>query len=108
MRENLFKMGANLGDGWSSDNKSSHQKEQTVSKIPKEHKLHFAREKRNGKVVTISKPFYLSDTDAKDLLKNLKKLLATGGAIRGDTIEFQGEVKDKLKLALIELGYGMK
>lgn len=108
MRENLFDMGSGFGDGWSSDNKLPLERKTVITKEPKEHKLHFAREKRNGKVVTIVKPFYLDEQTAKELLKSLKKSLATGGTIKEDAIEFQGEVREKLKTALEKLGYELK
>lgn len=108
MKKNLFEMGTNLGQGWSSDNKDNAPKEEIETKTPDKHKLHFAKEKRNGKVVTITKPFFLSNDILEVLLKTLKKSLATGGTIKDNTLEFQGEVREKLKMALVKLGYGMK
>jgi len=108
MKKNLFEIGANWGDGWSSDNKTKADNAAKETKAPDKHRLHFAREKRNGKIVTIVKPFFLEDTAAETLLKTLKKSLATGGTIKDDTLEFQGEVSEKLKAQLIKLGYGMK
>jgi translation initiation factor 1 len=108
MRENLFEMGANLNDGWSSDNKDKEEKKETATKDPEKHRLHFAREKRNGKIVTIVKPFFLSNDILEVLLKTLKKSLAIGGTIKDNTLEFQGEVREKLQIALMKLGYGIK
>lgn len=108
MRENLFEMGANIDDSWSSDNKEKSQSKEIETKEPSRHKLHFAREKRNGKVVTIVKPFFLDDESLSSLLKSLKKSLATGGTIKDNSLEFQGEVSQKLKVALVALGFGMK
>ncbi len=108
MKKNLFEMGAGWDDGWSSDNKTKEADTPKETKAPQQHKLHFAREKRNSKVVTIVKPFFLDESTAEALLKTLKKLLATGGTIKENTLEFQGEVEGKLKAGLIKLGYGMK
>jgi len=44
----------------------------------------------------------------QSLPTTLKKSLATGGTIKENTLEFQGEVEGKLKAQLIKLGYGMK
>lgn len=108
MKKNLFEMGASWNNSWSSDNKIKDENAAKETKAPDKHKLHFAREKRNGKVVTIVKPFFLDDATAETLLKLLKKSLATGGTIKENTLEFQGEVSEKLKAQLIKLGYGMK
>jgi translation initiation factor 1 len=112
MRENLFEIGADLGDGWKSDNKNKN----TPAKVsdckevlaPEKHQLHFAKEKRRGKVVTIVKPFYLNEADLKKLLKQLKSKLGTGGTHKENTLEFQGELQEKLRTALEALGYRFK
>jgi translation initiation factor 1 len=109
MKKNLFEMGANFNDEWSSDNKEKPKKKiSTEVKEPVKHQLHFAKEKRRGKVVTIVKPFFLSANDLKALLKTLKKKLGTGGTVKDDTLEFQGEVRENLKVQLEKLGYGFK
>ena len=106
MRENLFEMGADFGDGWHSDNTKKPNKSKNVeTKEPNAHQLHFAKELRRGKVVTIVKPFYLSKDDLKALLKTLKKRLATGGAIKDNSLEFQGDIADRVHKALSIIGY---
>ncbi|AKF24158.1 translation initiation factor SUI1 [Sulfurovum lithotrophicum] len=105
-KKNLFEMGSDLGDGWQSDNKSKQSsKEKTEIKTPDKHRLHFAREKRRGKTVTIVKPFFLEEDALKKLLKTLKSKLSTGGTVRNDTLEFQGEVQEPLRTLLGEQGY---
>ena len=109
MRENLFEMGSNFSDDWSSDNKErAKNRIVTEVKLPEKHQLHFAKEKRRGKVVTIVKPFYLSTNDLKDLLKTVKKKLGTGGTVKEESLEFQGEVQENLKIHLEKLGYRFK
>lgn len=109
MKENLFEMGANFSDEWTSDNKQKEKKEiSTEVKEPNKHQLHFAKEKRRGKVVTIVKPFYLKSNDLKALLKVLKKKLGTGGTVKENSLEFQGEVQELLKKELEKLHYRMK
>jgi len=108
-KKNLFEMGSGLGDGWQSDNKSKQSsKEKTEIKTPDKHRLHFAREKRRGKTVTIVKPFYLETGIIKQLLKQLKSKLGTGGTVKGNSLEFQGELQEKLRSALKQLGYGLR
>ena len=105
----MFEMGAKLeSDDFTLLKKKSKEKITKEIKLAQKHKLHFAKEKRRGKVVTIAKPFYLEVDEMKKILKTLKKRLGCGGTIKDDRLEFQGEVKDKLKTELIELEFGMK
>ena len=102
-------MGANFNDEWSSDNKEKVKKKvSTELKSPEKHQLHCAKEKRRGKVITIVKPFFLSTNELKTLLKTLKKKLGTGGTVKDDTLEFQGELQEILKVQLEKLGYRFK
>ena len=108
-KEDLFEMGASFSDDWSSDNKEKPKKIITTEiKEPKSHQLHFAKEKRRGKVVTIVKPFCLDKKDLQALLKVLKKKMGTGGTVKEDSLEFQGEVKENLKAQLEKLEYRLK
>lgn len=102
-------MEANFNDEWSSDNKEKSQKK-VITKIetPQKHQLYFAKEKRRGKVVTIVQPFYLESTVLKALLKVVKKKLGTGGTIKEQSLEFQGEVEDNLRIQLEKLDYRFK
>ena len=106
---NLFEMGADFDNGWSSDNKDkTHKADTTVYKEASEHRLHFAKEKRRGKVVTIVKPFYLRKETLEGLVKNLKKKLGTGGTIRENSLEFQGDIPQKIRAHLVTIGYVFK
>jgi len=109
MKKNLFEMGTNIQEGWEADNKqkASLPIEQIIKK-PKAHQLHFAKEKRRGKVVTIVKPFYLSKTDLTSLLKQIKKQLGTGGTLKENTLEFQGEMQQQLRQILTTMHYSFK
>lgn len=108
MKENLFEMGANFEDGWSSDNKEKPEKKSVEIKAPNKHQLHFAKEKRRGKIVTIVKPFYLEKSELQSLLKVLKKKLGTGGTVKEDTLEFQGDIPEQLRKHLEVLEYRFK
>lgn len=109
MKKNLFEMGADFGDEWSSDNKNQPTKEiYTEIKAPEKHQLHFTKEKRRGKVVTITKPFHLDKTAIQSLLKTLKKKLGTGGTVKKDSLEFQGDIPELLRKHLEALGYRFK
>ena len=102
-------MGANFSDDWSSDNRERPpQKTSTEIKLPEQHQLYFAKERRRGKVVTTVQPFFLSANDLKALLKRVKRKLGTGGTVREACLEFQGEVQKGLKIELEKLGYRFK
>ena len=102
-------MDADFDDEWSSDNKNKPAKKiSTEIKAPEKHQLHFAKEKRRGKVVTIVKPFYLEKKELQALLKILKKKLGTGGTVKEESLEFQGEIQDTLRKRLDALGYRFK
>ena len=45
------------------------------------------------------------DANLKDILTKAKKKCASGGTVRGNEIELQGEHKFKLKKFLIDLGF---
>ena len=109
MKKNLFEMGADFGDEWSSDNKDKPSKKiSTETRAPEKHQLHFAKEKRRGKVVTIVKSFYLDKTTIQALLKTLKKKLGTGGTVKDESLEFQGDIPELLRKHLEALGYRFK
>lgn len=123
MRENLFEMGADFEDSWSSDNKQKPSKQKSANKTsanrvttnssteiltPQKHQLHLAKERRRGKVVTIVKPFCLSRSDLQALIKSLKKKLGTGGAIRDNSLEFQGDIPESIRTQLERLEYRFK
>jgi translation initiation factor 1 len=112
MKKNLFEMGADFGKGWASDNKkaspspSSSPCDQLLA--PEKHRLHFAREKRRGKTVTIVKPFCLDKDKLQSLLKTLKQKLGVGGTMKENTLEFQGEAETKLRVHLEAMRYRFK
>lgn len=109
MKKNLFEMGAHFNEGWSADNKD--KPSQAISKViktPQSHQLHLAKEKRRGKIITIVKPFYLEKDTLDDLLKTLKKKLTTGGTVKENALEFQGDISGVLRTQLEALSYRFK
>ncbi len=109
MKKNLFEMGADFNDDWSSDNKNKVSKESTAdTKAVDKHQLHFAKEKRRGKVVTIVKPFYVEKKELQSLLKTFKKKLGTGGTLKDNSLEFQGDIPNTLKEHLESIGFKFK
>jgi len=110
VKKTLFEMGAKFEDGWSSDNKRDKRKSREAIEVkePKAHHLYFTKEKRRGKIVTIVKPFSLKESDLKKVLKKLKSSIGSGGTIKDNQIEIQGEVKEKIKEILTKEGFRFK
>ena len=101
-------IGADIDDGWAevqSERKSTIADEEIA---PSKHFLHFAKEKRRGKTVTLVGEFFLSKTDANKTLKLLKKKLGCGGSFKDGYMEFQGELKEKLRPLLVSEGFRFK
>jgi translation initiation factor 1 len=70
--------------------------------------LHRDSKGRGGKTVTVIKKLVLSENEMKDLSKKLKQVCGSGGTIKDDTIEIQGEHRQKVAQALLEMGYKVK
>lgn len=60
---------------------------------------------RGGKTVTVIRGLPLATADLKALASDLKKSCGVGGAVKGDTIEIQGEQRAVLQKALEKRGY---
>ena len=101
-------IGADINDGWKEI--QSPRKSIMSDEIlePAKHFLHFKKEKRRGKTVTLVGPFQVPKNDAEAILKKLKKKLGCGGNYSDSFMEFQGELKDKLKELLIEENFRFK
>ncbi len=63
---------------------------------------------RGGKTVTVISGLQLTPEDIKGLSKRLKAVCGTGGTVKDDTIEIQGDHREKLAQTLINLGYKTK
>jgi translation initiation factor 1 len=108
-KTNLFEMGAHFDNDWNSNNKPLKPSRQPNKILaPEKHLLHFAKEKRRGKTVTIVQPFYREKSELQVLLQTLKKKLGTGGTLKESCLEFQGEVQAPLKTHLQDMGYRLK
>lgn len=66
------------------------------------------RKGRGGKTVSIVAGVMSHDAGKEALLKLLKTKLGTGGTIKDDTIEIQGDRRDQIVEILIGLGYKAK
>ncbi len=71
-------------------------------------KLRLEKNKRGGKTVTVvyevpSNPEYF-----KKVLKKIKARCGTGGALKADTMEIQGDHREKIRSLLEGMGFKVK
>ena len=60
------------------------------------------------KLVTVIKGLELEQVEAKKILKNLKIACGTGGAVKGDFLELQGDQISKAQNFLLKEGFRPK
>jgi len=63
---------------------------------------------RKGKIVTIITGFVTSPENINQILKQLKSQCGSGGTSKENTIEIQGDHKEKILQTMIKLGYKAK
>ena len=71
-------------------------------------KLRMEKKGRGGKTVTVVYDLPHNDAFLKDLSKKLKRTCGTGGAVVDNTIELQGELRDRVRGLLQQLGFTVK
>lgn len=71
-------------------------------------RVQVSRKGRKGKSVTIASGFVHNSKTITALAKSLKASCGSGGTVKDDTIEIQGEHAPKLLSLLIEKGYKAK
>ena len=92
---------------WTSGNgdlrKTEPSSRRVISLPPNQQTVYLHRDSkgRGGKTVTLVKKLVLSEDDLKELAKKLKQICGSGGTIKGDMIEIQGEHREKIAEALI-------
>ena len=71
-------------------------------------KLRMEKAGRGGKTVTVVYDLPRNDAFLEDLGQRLKRECGTGGSVTGNTIELQGEMRDRVRGILQRLGYTVK
>jgi translation initiation factor 1 len=66
------------------------------------------RKSRGGKTVTLIAGLNESPAALAALASDLKRLCGTGGTLRGDILEIQGDFRDRLRAELERRGYIVK
>ena len=71
-------------------------------------KLRVEKKGRGGKTVTVVFDLPKNDDFLQELAQKLKRTCGTGGAVSEDTIELQGDMRDRVRAFLQGLGYTVK
>jgi translation initiation factor 1 len=66
------------------------------------------RKGRGGKTVTLVVGVPEAAAQLEKLTSELKRLCGTGGTLRGDVVEIQGDHRDRLRVELEKRGYNVK
>ena len=99
---------------WSSEQGDLRKQKQrstgTRSLPPQQQTAYLHRETsgRGGKPVSLVKNLVLSADDMKALARKLKQECGTGGTVKDDVIEIQGEQRARIAEILRKLGYKVK
>ncbi|MGB5597023.1 MAG: translation initiation factor [Crocosphaera sp.] len=83
----------------------------TVPDLPPQQqniRVQSTRSGRKGKTVTVITGFQHSPESLNKLLKQLKSQCGSGGTLKDDTLEIQGDHRQKLVKVLGDLGYKVK
>jgi translation initiation factor 1 len=87
---------------------SSNQKRQEAVPDRIVAKLRMEKAGRGGKTVTVVYDLPRNDAFLEDLGRRLKRECGTGGSVTGNTIELQGEMRDRVRGILQRLGHTVK
>lgn len=71
-------------------------------------KLRMEKKGRGGKTVTVVYDLPKNAAFLKDLAQELKRACGTGGAVAGDTVELQGDLRARVREFLTEKGWTIK
>jgi translation initiation factor 1 len=71
-------------------------------------KLRLEKAGRGGKSVTVVYDLPRNAAFLKDLCGELKRACGTGGAVREDTVEIQGDLRERVREVLAKKGYAIK
>ncbi|BAY78868.1 translation initiation factor SUI1 (plasmid) [Nostoc linckia NIES-25] len=92
-------------------NDNSPATERPIPELPPQQqnlRVQATRAGRKGKTVTVITGFQAKPETLADLLKQLKTQCGTGGTIKDNEIEIQGDHKQKIMEILTKLGYKAK
>jgi translation initiation factor 1 len=71
-------------------------------------KLRMEKKGRGGKIVTVVYDLPQNDAFLKELAQELKRACGTGGAVADNTIELQGDLRNRVREYLVKKGWQVK
>jgi translation initiation factor 1 len=71
-------------------------------------KLRLEKKGRGGKTVTVVYDLPQNAAFLKELAQELKRACGTGGAVADDTVELQGDLRDRVREHLMKKGWQVK
>ena len=96
------------GCGWPADNCRCSRKGEAAVPDRVVAKLRVEKAGRGGKTVTVVYDLPRNATFLKELCTELKRSCGTGGTVEGDTVEIQGDHRDRLRELLQKRGLVVK
>jgi translation initiation factor 1 len=90
------------------DNPAGNAPEATVFPSQQRVSVGLERKGRGGKSVTLIEGIQMPGKDREALLKQLKTKLGTGGSLKNDILEIQGNHRDTIIALLQDMGYRPK
>jgi translation initiation factor 1 len=81
-----------------------------VANLPRDGVVRILRDKkgRGGKTVTVIAGLSGTQAALTQLTSELKRMCGTGGTLREDVIEIQGDHRERLQAELVKRGYTVK
>ena len=96
--------------GWPQKNCQCSTRQRVTTPIPGRitAKLRVEKSGRGGKTVTVVYGLPENDAFLKELSQKLKRACGVGGTVADASVELQGDVRDRVRAVLQQLGYTVK
>jgi translation initiation factor 1 len=98
------------GCGWPVNDCKCSSKRSAAQPVPGRiiAKLRIEKKGRAGKAVTVVYDLPQNEAFLKELAQELKRACGTGGAVAENTVELQGDLRDRVRDYLVKKGWQVK